>query len=250
MALAGLPVLPASTIGAVVRRWQLPRLGEVDRVMGESIRSRATTVRYARDRQGELLHVDVKKLDRVPYGGGWRLHGRSEAVRGRGTAVLVHVAVDHTPRIAYAEVLPDEKGITCARFLHRAAQWFHDAHGVWDERVLTDNAKSYRDSLGTGSRSARRCRSSAGSSSPAARGQRQGRAVQPHAAKRVGLLRRLARQHPAHRRLARLPRALQHSTRPLRCRRPTADQPTRRLSTVNDVPGSTSGPVYVVIGAI
>ena len=55
----------------------------------------------------------------------------------------VHVAIDDHSRVAYCEVLPDEKGPTCAGFLHRAAQWFHDTHGVTIRRVLTDNAKNY-----------------------------------------------------------------------------------------------------------
>lgn len=144
-ALSGLLGLPASTIGVVIRRWQLPRLGEVDRVTGEIIRSRATDVRYERSRPGELLHVDVKKLGRVPDGGGWRALGRTAAPsHARRGWDYVHVAIDDHSRIAYAEVLPDEKGTTCAAFLHRAAQWFHDTHGVTIERVLTDNAKSYR----------------------------------------------------------------------------------------------------------
>jgi transposase InsO family protein len=146
-ALSGLLDLPASTIGVVIRRWQLPRLGEVDRITGEIIRRRATDVRYERDRPGELLHVDVKKLGRVPDGGGWRAHGRGvdDGKQHRGWD-FVHVAIDDHTRIAYAEVLPDEKGASCAAFLHRAAQWFRDTHGVVIERVLTDNAKSYRDS--------------------------------------------------------------------------------------------------------
>jgi transposase InsO family protein len=146
--LAELLELPASTIGAVIRRWQLPRLADLDRLTGEIVRSRATDVRYERDRPGELLHVDVKKLGKVPPGGGWRAHGRSEAVRGRGLGWdYVHVAVDDRSRIAYAEVLPDEKGLTCAAFLHRAATWLHEQHGVTVERVLTDNAKVYRFGL-------------------------------------------------------------------------------------------------------
>ena len=145
--LAGLLQLPASTIGAVLRRWQVPHLGQVDRLTGELVRQRATNVRYERDRPGELLHVDVKKLGRVPDGGGWRLHGRGidDHKQQRGWD-FVHVAVDDHTRIAYAEVLPDEKGTTCAGFLHRAAQWFRDVHGVSIERVLTDNARNYRDS--------------------------------------------------------------------------------------------------------
>ena len=145
--LAGLLQLPASTIGAVLRRWQVPHLGQVDRLTGEIVRQRATDVRYERDRPGELLHVDVKKLGRVPDGGGWRVHGRGiDDHRQRRGWDFVHVAVDDHTRIAYAEVLPDEKGSTCAGFLHRAAQWFRDVHGVTIERVLTDNARNYRDS--------------------------------------------------------------------------------------------------------
>jgi len=145
--LAGLLGLPASTIGAVIWRWELPRLADLDRITGEIVRSsgRASDVRYERRRPGELLHVDVKKLGKVPAGGGWRAHGRSEAVRGRGLGWdYVHVAVDDRTRLAYAEVLPDEKGPTCAAFLHRAAGWLHHTHGVTVERVLTDNAKVYR----------------------------------------------------------------------------------------------------------
>jgi transposase InsO family protein len=91
-----------------------------------------------------LLHVDVKKLGRVPAGGGWRVHGRSEAVRGRGIGWdYVHVAIDDHTRLADAEVLPDERTTTCAGFLTRATAWFA-THGVIVERVLTDNAKAYR----------------------------------------------------------------------------------------------------------
>ena len=143
--LAGLLDLPASTIGAVLRRWDMPYLRELDRLTGEIVRSRATDVRYERDRPGELLHVDVKKLGKVPPGGGWRVHGRGvdDGRQAMGWD-FVHVAIDDRTRLAYAEVLPDEKDPTCAAFLHRAAQWLHDIHGVTVQRVLTDNAKVYR----------------------------------------------------------------------------------------------------------
>lgn len=145
--LAGRLGLPASTIGAVIRRRRLPRLAEVDRLTGELLRGRASDARYERARPGELLHVDVKKLGKVPDGGGWRAHGRGVKVRGRrGGWDYVHVALDDRTRIGYAEVLPDEKGTTCAAFLHRAACWFREVHGITIERVLTDNAKSYRTS--------------------------------------------------------------------------------------------------------
>jgi len=78
-------------------------------------------------------------------GGGWRLHGRGTArSRGRGAGWdFVHVAVDDRSRVAYSEVLPDEKGLTCAGFLYRAAKGFHDEHDVTIRRSLTDNAKNY-----------------------------------------------------------------------------------------------------------
>jgi transposase InsO family protein len=141
--------LAASTIGAVLRRWQVPLLRDLDRITGEVLRSRATDERYEHPRPGDLLHVDVKKLGKIPDGGGWRLDGvkATDRSRKRDREVgmeCVHVAIDDHSRVAYAEILPDEKGATCAAFLHRAAQWFHDTHGITVRRVLTDNAKSYR----------------------------------------------------------------------------------------------------------
>jgi transposase InsO family protein len=143
--LAALLGLPASTVGAVIARAGLPRLAEVDRLTGELLRGRRhSDRRYEHPRAGDLLHVDVKKLGRVPDGGGWRIHGRSEQVRGRGNGWdYVHVAVDDHSRLAYAEVLPDERVASCAAFLRRAVAWLA-AHGVIVRRVLTDNARSYR----------------------------------------------------------------------------------------------------------
>ncbi len=143
--LAALLDLPASTVGAVIARAGLPRLAEVDRLTGQLLRGRRhSDRRYEHPRAGDLLHVDVKKLGRVPDGGGWRIHGRSEQVRGRGNGWdYVHVAVDDHSRLAYAEVLPDERVASCAAFLRRAVAWLA-AHGVTVRRVLTDNARSYR----------------------------------------------------------------------------------------------------------
>jgi transposase InsO family protein len=142
--LAGELGLVASTVGRILARHQMPALTDIDAVTGQPVRQRRGGPRYERRRPGELLHVDVKKLGRVPDGGGWRLHGRSEAVRGRGIGYdYLHVAVDDHSRIAYIEALPDERDATCAGFLHRAATWFHH-QGVTVERVLTDNALAYR----------------------------------------------------------------------------------------------------------
>ncbi|XP_021300512.1 uncharacterized protein LOC110428914, partial [Herrania umbratica] len=142
--LAGELGLVASTVGRVLARHRVPALASIDPITGLAVRRHRGGPRYERRRPGELLHVDVKKLGRVPDGGGWRLHGRSEAVRGRGIGYdFLHVAVDDHSRLAYIEALPDERDLTCAGFLHRAATWFH-TRGVRVERVLTDNALTYR----------------------------------------------------------------------------------------------------------
>ena len=147
--LAGELGLVASTVGRILHRHQVPALAAVDPITGEPVRRRHTGIRYERAHPGDLLHVDVKKLGRVPDGGGWRLHGREdnpdrERHRGRGIGYdYLHVAVDDRTRLAYVEALPDERDLTCAGFLHRACTWFRD-HGVTVLRVLTDNAKVYR----------------------------------------------------------------------------------------------------------
>jgi transposase InsO family protein len=145
--------VPARTVSRVLVRRGQPRLGALDPMTGEVIRSsKATATRYERSRPGELVHMDVKKLGRIPDGGGWRAHGRGAGsiTRDRATKVgydYVHSLVDDHSRLAYSEVLPDEKGATCAAFLARAAAYFA-AHGIDRiERVMTDNAWSYRWSL-------------------------------------------------------------------------------------------------------
>jgi transposase InsO family protein len=135
-------------VGRILQRHGVPRLADCDPLTGAPIRAaRATANRYERARPGELVHLDVKKLGRIPDGGGWRVHGRSEQVRGNGIGYdYVHVAIDDHTRIGYAEVLPDEKGTTAAAFLTRAARYFagHGIHRI--ERVITDNAFAYRKS--------------------------------------------------------------------------------------------------------
>jgi transposase InsO family protein len=143
----------ARTVSRVLARNGLPRLAVLDPITGEVIKaSRSTTIRYERDHPGELVHMDVKKLGRIPDGGGWRVHGRAVAstIRDRGTKVgfdYVHSLVDDHSRLAYSEVLPDEKGPTCAGFLTRAAAYFAD-HGITRiQRVMTDNAWAYKHCL-------------------------------------------------------------------------------------------------------
>lgn len=132
----------------MLRRHHVPLLRVLDPLTGQVIRSsKATTVRYERDRPGELVHVDVKKIGRIPDGGGWRAHGRSESVRGRGNGYdYVHSMVDDHSRLAYSEILTDEKGPTCAAFIQRAAARFAEQGIPVIERVITDNHLSYRKS--------------------------------------------------------------------------------------------------------
>ncbi len=143
--------VPARTITRILRRNGVPRLHDCDPLTGELIRaSKTTAVRYERDRPGELVHVDVKKLGRIPNGGGWRAHGRemgstSAKKRAKIGFDYVHSMVDDHSRIAYSEIHDDEKGDTCAAFIERAGVFFA-AHGVTIERVMTDNHWSYRKS--------------------------------------------------------------------------------------------------------
>jgi transposase InsO family protein len=143
----GITISPAG-VHRVLVRLGLNRLRDLDRPSGEQLRRPR---RYERDRPGELLHLDMKKLGRIRPGGGWRAHGRDSAqARGakQGPRVgydYVHVAVDDHSRLAYVEVLPDERGITCAGFLRRAGRFFA-GYGITIERIMTDNAWCYRRS--------------------------------------------------------------------------------------------------------
>jgi transposase InsO family protein len=104
-------------------------------------------VRYQREHPGELVHIDVKKLGRIPDGGGHKIHGRAAASRGRGIGYdYIHAAVDDRSRVAFSQILPDESAATAALFLVEAASFFAD-HGVQIQRVLTDNAKAYAESV-------------------------------------------------------------------------------------------------------
>jgi transposase InsO family protein len=144
--------LPARTVSRVLRRHEVPYLRECDPLTGEPIRSsKASAVRYERGRPGELVHMDVKKVGRIPEGGGWRAHGRqmgssSAAKKARIGYDYVHSVVDDHSRLAYSETLPDENGPTCGAFLLRAATYFAERGIARIERVMTDNHFSYRRS--------------------------------------------------------------------------------------------------------
>jgi transposase InsO family protein len=139
--------LAPSTVHAVLARYGCPLLAHLDRATGVPVR------RYERDRPGELVHVDVKKLGNIPDGGGWRIHGKAQGGRNRHATspgrnpVLgygyLHTALDDHSRLAYTEILPDETKDTAAAFLARAHAWYHAA-GITIERVISDNGSCYR----------------------------------------------------------------------------------------------------------
>jgi len=142
--LAELLGLPCSTVSAVLKRCGLGKLGRLGLEPPE---------RYERERPGELIHIDVKKLGRIERGAGKRIFGGHSHYTGSfidaaGTRRrkagwdFVHIAVDDTTRLAYAEVRSDEKAATAVDFLRRAVAFFA-RHGVTVERVLTDNGSPY-----------------------------------------------------------------------------------------------------------
>jgi len=137
--------MPLSTVSAVLTRSGVGRLGRL---------GLEQPVRYERSRPGELVHIDVKKLGRIQGGAGKRVSGgirrhfnptRIDADgKRRGTVgwEYVHVCVDDYSRLAYAEVLPDEKATTAIAFLRRAVAYYR-RHGIRVERLLTDNGSAY-----------------------------------------------------------------------------------------------------------
>ena len=133
LVLAAILARPASTIGKVLRRLGLSRLPKP---------AREPVVRYERERAGELLHVDTKRLNRFWHVGKAILKDGRRRSTGAGWHFL-HVAIDDHSRLAYGEILASEDGQACAAFLARALAWYRE-QGIVVERVLTDNAGAYR----------------------------------------------------------------------------------------------------------
>jgi transposase InsO family protein len=150
--------MQASTVHAVLVRCRLNRLTHLDRVTGEPIR------RYEHAHPGDLIHVDVKKLGRVPDGGGWRYLGRQQGARNRAATVArtgaprskhrdplvgtcyLHTVIDDHSRVAYVEAHDDETKETATAVLRNAVAWFAE-RGVTVQRVLSDNGSAYRSFL-------------------------------------------------------------------------------------------------------
>ena len=140
--------MPLSTVSGILTRLGLGRLGRL---------GLEPAVRYERSRPGELVHIDVKKLGRIVGGAGWRVRGgaqhynrtftdRHGRVRNTVGYEYVHIAVDDHSRIAYAEVLADEKATTAAGFLGRAVA-FYRRYGIRVEAILSDNGSAYRSAV-------------------------------------------------------------------------------------------------------
>ena len=130
--------LAPSTVQAILADAGLGRLDRGDRA------TKLPPVRYVRERPGELVHVDVKKLPAIPPGGGWRAHGRGNAPTHSPVGYrYLHTAIDDCTRLAYSEDLDNERGATAAAFWRRAHAWYAE-RGITVERVLTDNGACYR----------------------------------------------------------------------------------------------------------
>ena len=141
--------MPVSTVSVVLKRHGLGKLGRI---------GLEQPIRYERSRPGELVHIDVKKLGRIQGGAGKRVRGGglnhyqptfTDKDGHRRTTVgweYVHIAIDDHSRLAYAEVLPDEKAATAIAFLKRALAFFA-RYGIAVERVLTDNGSAYRATM-------------------------------------------------------------------------------------------------------
>ena len=149
--------LARSTVGRILTRYNMPRLTEVDQATGLAVH-RPAPVRYEKTSPGELVHLDINKLGRVPDGGGWRAHGRGSApalaaecaktrTRRRGGPLgsyrYIHHAIDDYSRVVYSESLDDERKDTAAGFFQRANAFFKDL-GVTVQAVMTDNGACYR----------------------------------------------------------------------------------------------------------
>ena len=139
--------LHPSQVWRVLRRYRMPVLSHLDQATGLPARRPAKPKRYEMSRPGELVHVDIKKLGRIPDGGGHRKLGRTvgnrnNKRRGLGYSYLHHAVDDHS-RLVYSEILADERKDTAAGFWERARSFFRDA-GFEVAAVMTDNGSCYR----------------------------------------------------------------------------------------------------------
>ena len=142
--------MAVSTVHKVLRRYGCPPLAWTDPATGVRIKwARRRVHSYVHDAPGDLVHVDIKKLGRIPDGGGWRFLGRADGNRRKSNPVgywYIHNAVDDCTRLAYSELLQDETKETASDFWARANSYFESV-GITVQRVLTDNGACYRSKL-------------------------------------------------------------------------------------------------------
>ena len=129
--------MPGSTVGLVLRRLGLGRLSALE--------PKPTVVRYEREQPGDMIHLDIKKLGRIVRPSHRVTGNRADRVEGAGWEYL-HVAIDDASRLAYTEILPNERKEAATSFLIRALCWF-ERHGVTVTRVMTDNGSAYRSGI-------------------------------------------------------------------------------------------------------
>ena len=150
--------VPRSTVGRVLARYRMPLLAHIDQATGLPVR-KPNPNRYEATAPGDLVHVDIKKLGKIPDGGGWRAFGRDSTPNRKAKAakdrvarkgapasrgyVFLHHAVDDHSRLAYSEQLPDERKETAAAFWTRARAFFAEA-GISVRAVMPDNGSCYR----------------------------------------------------------------------------------------------------------
>jgi len=136
--IGGILELAPSTVHRILCRLGLNRLAWMDRPSGTVIRRR-----IEHHRPGEQVQMDIKKLGRIPPGGGWRVHGMAGRVRHRPGYAFIHTAIDSYSRVVYSEVLSDETAVSAIGFWERAHRWFA-SHGINVEVLQTDNGSCYR----------------------------------------------------------------------------------------------------------
>ena len=138
--------LPASTVAKILHRYDCPPLAWTDPATGARLRRRPPPQRYEWAAPGDLAHVDIKKLGRIPDGGGHKVLGRAQGKRNRRAGAgywYIHTALDDRTRLGYSELHNDELGETAAGFWVRANAYFNSV-GITVQRVLTDNGSCYR----------------------------------------------------------------------------------------------------------
>ena len=185
--------MPLSTVSGILTRIGLGKLSRLEPPEPPN--------RYERRRPGELIHIDVKKLGRIGSGAGHRVTGnRAHRAPTRDAAAPAGSsctsAIDDATRLAYVEVLADEKATTAIGFLRRALALLPPPTGSQVERVMTDNGSAYRSAVARARLPRARPQAPAHPALPAAH-QRQGRALHPHPARRLGLRRHLPRLAPS-----------------------------------------------------